>query len=143
MSIEILLVEDSPSDADLALDALRRSKVPNRVHVVEDGVEAIEFVRQRGTYAKHPRPDLILLDLNLPRKNGREVLAELKSDPDLATIPVIVLTTSVADEDILSAYRLHANCYLSKPVDLAQFTALMQSIEDFWLQAVKLPPRRK
>jgi chemotaxis family two-component system response regulator Rcp1 len=143
MSIEILLVEDSPSDADLALDALRRSKVPNRVHVVEDGVEAIEFVRQRGNYANHPRPDLILLDLNLPRKNGREVLAELKSDPDLATIPVIVLTTSVADEDILGSYRLHANCYLSKPVDLAQFMALMQSIEDFWLQAVKLPPRRK
>ncbi|TVQ18950.1 MAG: response regulator [Leptolyngbya sp. DLM2.Bin15] len=142
MSIEILLVEDSPSDADLAIEALRKSKVLNHVHVVEDGVEAIAFVRHQGDYINHPRPDLILLDLNLPRKNGREVLAELKSDPDLASIPIIVLTTSSAEEDIRSAYSLHANCYLIKPVNLEQFMILIKAIEDFWLAAVKLPPRR-
>jgi CheY-like chemotaxis protein len=141
MPVEILLVEDSPSDADLAVEALRESKVQTCIHVVEDGVEAIAFVRQQGEYADKPRPDLILLDLNLPRKDGREVLAELKADPDLAIIPVIVLTTSAAKEDILSSYRLHANCYITKPVDFEQFMDIARAIEHFWLAAVQLPPR--
>lgn len=141
MPVEILLVEDSPSDADLAMEALQESKVQTCVHVVEDGVEAIAFVRQQGEYADKPRPDLILLDLNLPRKDGREVLAELKADPDFATIPIIVLTTSAADEDILSSYRLHANCYITKPVDFEQFMDIARAIENFWLAAVQLPPR--
>lgn len=143
MSIEILLVEDSLSDADLAIEALRESTVKHRVHLVEDGVEALKFVRQQGTYANCPRPDLILLDLNLPCQDGKEVLAELKADPDLALIPVIVLTTSSAEEDILSSYRLHANTYITKPVDLGQFMTVVQAIEHFWLVAAKLPPRRK
>jgi two-component system, chemotaxis family, response regulator Rcp1 len=139
--IEILLVEDSPSDADLAMEALRESKVQTHIHVVEDGVEAIAFVRQQGRYADKPRPDLILLDLNLPRKDGREVLAELKTDPDFVTIPVIVLTTSASKDDILSSYRLHANCYITKPVDFEQFMDIARAIDHFWLAAVQLPPR--
>ncbi|MEH1781787.1 MAG: response regulator [Nostoc sp.] len=137
--IEILLVEDSPEDADLTVEILGDAKVLNRIHVVEDGVEALKFLRQQGDYANAPRPDLILLDLNLPRKDGREVLAELKADPDLKLIPVVVLTTSGADEDILRTYALNANCYVTKPVSLEEFAKVIRSIEFFWLVAVKLP----
>ncbi|MEH2062160.1 MAG: response regulator [Nostoc sp.] len=137
--IEILLVEDSPEDADLTVEILGDAKVLNRIHVVEDGVEALKLLRQQGDYANAPRPDLILLDLNLPRKDGREVLAELKADPDLKLIPVVVLTTSGADEDILRTYALNANCYVTKPVSLEEFAKVIRSIEFFWLVAVKLP----
>ncbi len=140
MAIEILLVEDSPSDADLVMETLGESKVFNQIHIAEDGVEALAFLRREGKYAAAPRPDLILLDLNLPRKNGREVLADIKADPNLAIIPVVVLTTSSADEDILRAYQLQANCYVTKPVGLDEFTQIIQSIDAFWLAAVKLPP---
>ncbi|MFN6465938.1 MAG: response regulator [Nostoc sp. DedVER02] len=137
--IEILLVEDSPEDADLTVEILGDAKVLNRIHVVEDGVEALKFLRQQGDYANAPCPDLILLDLNLPRKDGREVLAEIKADPDLKLIPVVVLTTSAADEDILRTYTLNANCYVTKPVSLEEFAKVIRSIEFFWLVAVKLP----
>lgn len=139
--IEILLVEDSPSDADLTIETFSESKILNRIHVVEDGVEAIEFLRQQGNYADVPRPDLILLDLNLPKKSGREVLAEIKSDPGLQSIPVIVLTTSAAEEDILRSYQLHANCYITKPVDLERFIHVVKTLENFWFAAVCLPPK--
>jgi two-component system, chemotaxis family, response regulator Rcp1 len=138
--IEILLVEDSPSDADLTAETFSESKILNRLHIVEDGVAALEFLRQQGGYADAPRPDLILLDLNLPRKNGQEVLAEIKVDPELKTIPVVILTTSAAEEDILKSYSLHANSYITKPVDLDQFISAVRSIEGFWLAAVQLPP---
>ncbi|MGB3496245.1 MAG: response regulator [Elainellaceae cyanobacterium] len=137
--VEILLVEDSPEDADLTVELLSEAKVFNRIHVVEDGVEAINFLRRRANYANSPRPDLILLDLNLPRKNGRELLSELKEDPDLKLIPVVVLTTSASDEDILRSYELNANCYVTKPVSIAEFSQVIQSIENFWLVAVKFP----
>mgnify|MGYP005846479397 CR=1 FL=1 len=140
MTIEILLVEDSPSDADLTVETLSAAKILTNLHIVEDGVEALDFLYHRGKYKNVPRPDLILLDLNLPRKDGREVLAEVKSSPELGTIPVVVLTTSAADEDILRSYQLHANCYITKPVDLDQFIKIVKTIEDFWLAAVKLPP---
>jgi CheY-like chemotaxis protein len=136
---EILLVEDSPGDIRLMREALREGKFANRVHEVRDGVEAMDFLHRRGPFADAPRPDLILLDLNLPRKDGREVLAELKADPDLRRIPVVILTTSQAEEDILRAYDLHANCYMTKPVDLVQFLSLVRSIEQFWLLLVRLP----
>jgi len=136
---EILLVEDSPGDVRLMQEALREGKVANRVHVVRDGVQAMDFVRQQGDYADVPRPDIILLDLNLPKKDGREVLAELKADPDLRRIPVVILTTSRAEEDILRAYDLHANCYMTKPVDLGQFFALVKDIKQYWLVMVCLP----
>lgn len=139
--IEILLVEDSPSDTELTREALLEAKVRNHLSVVEDGVQAMGFLRRQGSYAKAPRPDLIMLDLNLPRKDGREVLAEIKEDPDLKTIPVVVLTTSQAEQDILRAYHLHANCYITKPVDFEQFLEAVRSIETFWLLVVKLPPR--
>ncbi len=138
--IEILLVEDSPSDTELTVEALKGAKVSNRLSMVEDGVQALEDLRRQGQYAKSQRPDLILLDLNLPRKDGREVLAELKADPNLKTIPVVVLTTSRADEDVVRAYALHANCYITKPVDFQQFLQVVQNIENFWLSVVKLPP---
>jgi two-component system, chemotaxis family, response regulator Rcp1 len=138
--IEILLVEDNPGDVDLAREALEGFKVRNALHVAVDGVEAMEFLRRKGKYAGVPCPDLILLDLNLPRKDGREVLAEVKSDADLRRIPVVVLTTSKEEEDILRSYDLHANCYITKPIDLTQFIKVVQSIEDFWLTVVKLPP---
>jgi CheY-like chemotaxis protein len=141
MAIEILLVEDSPSDADLTIEALGEARVVNHLHVVEDGVEAMAFLRRTGQYQDAPRPDLILLDLNLPRKDGREVLAEIKADPELATIPVVVLTTSAADEDILRSYQLHANCYVTKPVGFEEFLQIVKSIQSFWLAAVKYPPR--
>jgi len=139
--IEILLVEDNPGDARLTLEALREATVSNRLSHVIDGVEALAFLRQEGDYATAPKPDLILLDLNLPRKDGREVLAEVKSDPRFKRIPIVVLTTSQAAEDIANAYHLAANCYVTKPVDLPQFLIVVKAIEDFWLTLVKLPTR--
>jgi CheY-like chemotaxis protein len=138
--IEILLVEDEPGDAYLTKEALRSAKIMNRVDVVEDGVEALAFLRRQAPYENAPRPDLIFLDLNLPRKDGREVLAEIKKDPQLASIPVVVLTTSKADEDIFRSYSLHANCFVTKPVDLNQFMSVIQATHEFWLTVVKLPP---
>ena len=138
--IEILLVEDSPSDTDLTVEALRAAKVCNRLSVVEDGVEAMEFLRRQGPYGHAPRPDLILLDLNLPRKDGRQVLEEIKADEQLRTIPVVVLTTSQSEIDVLRAYALHANCYIAKPVHFRQFLDIVQAIERFWLTIVQLPP---
>jgi CheY-like chemotaxis protein len=140
--IEILLVEDSPSDTELTLEALREAKVRNHLSHVEDGVEAMRFLQRQGQYAHAPRPDLIMLDLNLPRKDGREVLAELKADEQLRTIPVVVLTTSRAEQDVLRAYHLHANCYINKPVDFDQFLEVVHSIESFWLFVVTLPPKK-
>jgi two-component system response regulator len=138
--IEILLVEDNPGDADLAREALENSKVHNTLQVVGDGVEAMAFLRRKGKYAAVPRPDLVLLDLNLPKKDGREVLAEIKADPDLKRIPVVILTISKDEEDILKTYNLHANCFITKPIDLNQFLKVVKAIEDFWLSIVKLPP---
>ena len=138
--IEILLVEDSPSDTDLTLEALKDFKVRNNVSVVEDGVQALQFLRRQPPYVDVPRPDMIMLDLNLPRKDGREVLAEIKTDDDLKTIPTVVLTTSRAEQDVLRAYQLNANCYINKPVDFNQFLDVVRSIESFWLFVVTLPP---
>ncbi|WP_293121890.1 response regulator [Microcoleus sp. bin38.metabat.b11b12b14.051] len=137
--IEILLIEDSPSDADLAIEALGQGKILNNLHFVEDGVEAIKFLRKKEPYLDVPRPDLILLDLNLPKKSGVEVLEEIKTDHKLKLIPVVVLSTSAAPEDILKSYSLHANCYITKPVDFVQFTKVVRLIEEFWLAVVKLP----
>jgi CheY-like chemotaxis protein len=137
--VEILLVEDSPSDADLTVEALSDGKVLNNLHWVEDGVEALAFLRRQGKYNNAPRPDLILLDLNLPKKDGREVLAQIKVDPQLKLIPVVVLTTSAADRDIFKTYELNANCYVTKPIDLDQFISVVKLIETFWLAVVKLP----
>jgi len=137
--IEILLVEDNPGDVRLTQEAFRDSKIRNKLHVVGDGVEAMAFLRREGTYAEAPRPDLILLDLNMPKKDGREVLAEIKNEEDLKRIPVVILTISKAEEDILKSYNLHANCYITKPVDLEQFIKVVKAIEDFWLTIVKLP----
>jgi chemotaxis family two-component system response regulator Rcp1 len=139
--IQILLVEDSPADVELTIQALREAKVANTVSVVGDGKAAMEFVRGRGTHRDAPRPDLILLDLNLPKKDGREVLAEIKGDPDLARIPVVVLTTSAADEDVVSSYDHHVNSYIRKPLRLDDFIQMMRSIDDYWLGFVCLPPR--
>jgi len=141
--IEILLVEDSPSDTELTVEALRDFKVRNHVSVVEDGVQAMQFLRRQGQYAGAPRPDMIMLDLNLPRKDGREVLAEIKADESLKTIPTVVLTTSRAEQDILRAYQLNANCYITKPVDFNQFLEVVRSIETFWLVVVALPGAAK
>ena len=137
--IEILLVEDEPGDVRLTVEALRDARVRNRIHTVEDGVEALDFLHRRPPYADAPRPDLLLLDLNLPRKDGREVLAEIKADPALRTIPVVVLTTSRARDDVLRSYDLHANCFISKPMDFNEFSAVVKSIEDFWLTVARLP----
>jgi two-component system, chemotaxis family, response regulator Rcp1 len=137
--IEILMVEDSPGDVRLTKEALKEAKVLNHISVCEDGVEAMAFLRREGPYAEAPRPDLILLDLNLPRKDGREVLAEIRSDPALTQIPVVVLTTSRAEQDVLRSYALHANCYVTKPVDLDQFISVIQSVETFWLTVARLP----
>ncbi|WP_420828894.1 response regulator [Desulfobulbus rhabdoformis] len=137
--VEILLVEDNPGDVRLTIEGLKEGKVKNNLHVVEDGVEALSFLHKEGKYADAVRPDLILLDLNLPKKDGREVLTVIKSDNDLCHIPVVVLTTSKAEQDILKAYSLHANCYITKPVDLDQFISVVESIEDFWFTIVKLP----
>jgi len=138
-AIEILLVEDNAGDARLAREALRDAKVRNHLSWVSDGVAALAFLRREGPHADAPRPDLILLDLNLPRKDGREVLSEIKGDPKLKRIPVVILTRSQAEEDVLRAYHLNANCYISKPVDLDQFMKVVKTIEDFWLTIVKLP----
>jgi two-component system, chemotaxis family, response regulator Rcp1 len=138
--IEILLVEDNPGDADLAREALETSKLHNHLHVVDDGEKVMAFLRRQDPYAHAVRPDLILLDLNLPKKDGREVLAEIKSDDSLKRIPVVILTTSSAEEDILKSYNLHANCYITKPIDLSQFLHVVRSIENFWLSIVVLPP---
>ena len=139
-AIEILLIEDNAGDARLAMEALREAKVHNNLTWLADGSEALAFLRREGKHSGAPRPDLILLDLNLPRMDGRQVLAEIKADPALKRIPVVILTTSQAEEDILRAYNLNANCYISKPVDLDQFIKVVRSIEDFWLTIVKLPP---
>ena len=138
--IEVLLVEDNPGDVRLTREALKEGKVRNNLSVAPDGVEALAYLRRQGRYADAKRPDLILLDLNLPRKDGREVLGEIKADPALRTIPVVILTTSEAERDISGAYALHANCYITKPVDLDQFITVVKSIEDFWFTIVKLPP---
>jgi CheY-like chemotaxis protein len=137
--IEILLVEDNPGDVRLTVEALKEAKVRNNLHVAPDGVEAMEFLRRTGAHAEAPRPDLVLLDLNLPRKDGREVLQEIKTDPDLDLIPVVVLTTSQAEQDVLESYQLHANAYVTKPVDLERFLQVVRSIENFWLEIVRLP----
>ncbi|MGA2657612.1 MAG: response regulator [Verrucomicrobiota bacterium] len=138
--VEILLVEDSPSDTELTVEALKEAKIRNHLSTVEDGVQAMAFLRRQGPFAGAPRPDLIMLDLNLPRKDGREVLAEVKADPGLKMIPVVVLTTSRAEQDVLRAYQLSANCYITKPVDFDQFLNVVRSIESFWLFVVTLPP---
>ena len=139
--IEILLVEDNPGDARLAVEALKESKVRNNLHVVEDGVQAMQFLGRQGQYSSVPLPDLILLDLNLPRKDGREVLAEIKEDPKLRVIPVVVMTTSEAERDLIKTYDLHANAYVVKPLDLERFIEVVQAIENFWFTIVKLPPK--
>ena len=140
--VEILLVDDNPGDVRLAVEALKEAKVHNNLTAVNDGASAIAMLRREGQYAEAARPDLILLDLNLPGMDGREVLSVIKADPSLRRIPVVVLTTSQAEEDILRAYNLSANCYISKPVDLERFAQIVRSIEDFWLSIVKLPSRQ-
>ena len=138
--IEILLVEDNPGDVRLTREALKEGKVYSNLHTVKDGVEAMEFLRRQGKYSGVPRPDIILLDLNLPKKDGREVLEEIKTDDALKRIPVVVLTTSKAEEDVLRTYNLHANCYVTKPVDLEKFMVVVKTIDVFWLTVVTLPP---
>ena len=138
--IEVLLVEDNPGDVRLIMEAFRETKLLIHVSVAEDGVQALAMLRRQGSHVRAPRPDLVVLDLNLPLKDGREVLAEIKEDPELQHIPVVILTTSNADQDILKAYKHHANCYITKPIQLEQFLAVARSIEDFWLSVVSLPP---
>lgn len=140
--VEILLVEDNPGDVRLTKEALKEGKVYNNLHWAKDGVEALEFLQRQGKHAKSPRPDIILLDLNLPKKDGREVLSVIKRDNELKQIPVVVLTTSKAEEDVLRSYELHANCYVTKPVDLEKFIHVVQSIDRFWLTVVTLPPAK-
>ena len=139
-SIEILLIEDSPSDATLTMQSLQQAKITNTLHWVETGEAAMDFLYQRGEYVNAPRPDLILLDLNLPGMDGREILTEVKANPNLRRIPVVVLTTSSDEADVLRSYDLHANCYVTKPFDVQQFIQVIQLISDFWLTAVNLPP---
>jgi CheY-like chemotaxis protein len=141
--VEILLVEDSPSDTELTVEALKEARIRNHLSIAEDGVEALEFLRRQGKYQEAPRPDLIMLDLNLPRKDGREVLAEIKADENLKMIPVVVMTTSRAEQDVLQAYQHHANCYITKPVDFEKFLNVVHSIESFWLMVVTLPSSAK
>lgn len=138
---EILLVEDNPGDVRLTYEAFKDSQVPNRLHVVENGVDALRFLRRQDAFAAVPRPDLILLDWNLPQKSGQELLHEIKSDQGLRSVPVVVLTTSKSEEDIVKAYSLHANCYVTKPVDFVQLSALLKSISTFWFTVVNLPPK--
>jgi len=138
--VEILLAEDNPGDAKLTRKALEQGNIINNLHVVTDGVEALEYLRREGEYADKPRPDLMLLDLNMPRKDGREVLEETKTDADLRRIPVVVMTSSEAEEDIVQSYDLHANAYLTKPIDFDGFLDVVRSIEEFWLSVVKMPP---
>ena len=137
--IQILLVEDNPADVDLTREGFEVGKLKNDLHVVPDGIEAMRFLREEEEYANAPRPDLILLDLNLPKKDGREVLAEIKQDPGLQTIPVVILTSSDAEEDVVKSYQLHANCYIRKPVNLERFMKIVSTVEDFWFTVVKLP----
>ena len=139
--VEILLVEDNPGDYRLTQEALREGKVYNNLYWAQDGVEALEFLRRRGRYSDVPRPDIVLLDLNLPKKDGREVLSEIKGDENLRSIPVVILTTSQAEEDVVRSYDLHANCYVTKPVDLEKFITVVQSIDRFWLTIATLPTR--
>ncbi|MEU0529721.1 response regulator [Amycolatopsis tolypomycina] len=139
--IDILLVEDDPGDVLMTREAFAHHKIRNPLHVAEDGVEAMRFLKREGPFGAAPRPGLILLDLNLPRKDGRELLGEIKQDPVLCTIPVVVLTTSEAEEDILRSYELHANAYVTKPVDFEKFVEVVRKIDDFWVTVVKLPPR--
>ena len=141
--VEVLLVEDSPSDARLTQEAFRDGKIRNNLNIVSDGVEAMAFLKKQGAYANAPRPHLVLLDLNLPRMDGREVLKRIKTDPGLRSIPVVVLTTSEAETDVAAAYEYHANCYIQKPVDLHSFLKIVAAIEDFWLTVVKLPGGRE
>jgi CheY-like chemotaxis protein len=141
--MQVLLVEDNPGDVRLTQEALKDAKVHLELKVVNDGVEAMEYLHREGKYAESLRPDLVLLDLNLPRKDGREVLAEIKNDPLLQAIPVVVLTTSASEADILRTYMLHANCYITKPVDMEGFLTVVRSIDDFWLSIVKLPPKEQ
>jgi CheY-like chemotaxis protein len=140
--IDILLVEDNPADVRLTREALKEAKVLNTLHIAEDGMEAMAFLRKQGQFAGSPSPDLILLDLNLPKKDGREILAEIKQDEQLRRIPVVVLTTSRAEEDVVRSYNLHANAYVTKPVDLKQFLEVIRRIEEFWLAVVTLPPNK-
>lgn len=139
--VEILLVEDNPGDVRLMQEALKDSKLKNNLYVVNNGLEALAFLHREGKYAKKPRPDIIFLDLNLPKKNGRDVLVEIKEDPGLKRIPVVILTTSKAEEDIIRTYNSHANCYITKPVDFEQFITVVKKIEDFWFTIVKLPSK--
>jgi CheY-like chemotaxis protein len=141
--VEILLVEDNPADVRLTREALNSDRLWNHLSVAKDGVEAMAYLRREGSFAAAPRPDLILLDLNLPKKDGREVLAEIKADPNLKLIPIVVLTLSAGEEDLLKTYGLHADCYIEKPVDLRRFIKVLQSIENFWLAVVRLPPKVK
>jgi chemotaxis family two-component system response regulator Rcp1 len=143
VAVDILLVEDNPGDVRLTKEALKDAKVLNEIYVAKDGVEAMEFLHKQGRFAEVPIPDMILLDLNLPRKDGREVLAEIKKDPKLKHIPVIILTTSKADEDIIKTYNLHANAYITKPVDLNRFVEIIHALEEFWFTIVKLPPKEQ
>ena len=140
--MQILLVEDNPGDIRLTQEALKEGVIKNNLNVVKDGVEALDYLKRKGKYMNQPTPDIILLDLNLPRKDGREVLAEIKSDENLKLIPVIILTTSDADQDILRSYKLHANCFITKPVDLDQFIFIIRQIEIFWFTVVKLPAKK-
>ncbi|HBR17871.1 MAG: hypothetical protein A3G39_02040 [Deltaproteobacteria bacterium RIFCSPLOWO2_12_FULL_43_16] len=139
--IEILMVEDNPADIRLTKEAFKDAKMLNNLHVVNNGEDAMAFLRKHGNYVNTSRPDLILLDLNLPKKDGREVLAEIKKDPDLKRIPVVILTTSDDEKDVLKAYNLHVNAYIKKPVDLEQFMRIVEAVEEFWLSVVKLPPK--
>ncbi|HEX2920039.1 MAG TPA: response regulator [Bacteroidales bacterium] len=142
-SMDILIVEDNPGDARLIREVLNDNKVYSSLHIVNDGVEAMSFLHNTGKYSEMPKPDLIILDLNLPKKDGREVLAELKADDELMHIPVVIMTISQAEEDILKTYKLHANCYIAKPIDLNEFIKVIKSIEDFWFSIVKLPPKNE
>jgi chemotaxis family two-component system response regulator Rcp1 len=141
--VVILMVEDNPTDVLIAREGFAAAKMRNTLHVADDGIEAIEFLNQRGKYVGAPRPDLIVLDLNMPRKNGQEVLAEIKVDDNLKNIPVVILTTSKSEDDISKSYALHANCYISKPVDFDEFTVVVQRIQDFWFSVVTLPPESR
>jgi CheY-like chemotaxis protein len=141
-AIEILLVEDNPGDVRLTQEALAENKICNKLHVAKDGIEAMKFLRKMNGFRDAPRPDLILLDLNMPKKDGREVLAEIKTDETLRAIPVVILTTSDADDDVAKAYQMYANCYIRKPIDLNRFVEVIKIVENFWLTIVELPPRR-
>jgi two-component system, chemotaxis family, response regulator Rcp1 len=142
-SVDILVVEDNPGDARLIKEVLNDNKIYSTLFIVNDGVEAMNFLRKEGKYKNVPIPDLVILDLNLPKKDGREVLSEIKADDELKHIPIVIMTISQAEEDILKTYNLHANCYITKPIDLNQFVKVVKSIEDFWFSIVKLPPKSK